>query len=115
MENSKCDKMILAVIQGDDYQDVITDLNQHGFYATVLESTGGFLKKQSVTLMVGLNHTRLEEALAILKQYGQRTVTQYASFLTGNSMSPLETAVPVSTRLGGVVLFVLDVDQFERF
>lgn len=115
MENQKCDKMILAIIQGDDYQDVITDLNTHGFYATVLESSGGFLRKQSITLMIGLNHERLEDAIAILKRYGQRTVTQFESFLTGNSISPLATSVPVSTRLGGVVLFVLDVDRFERY
>ncbi len=115
MENPKCDKMILAIIQGEDYQNLITDLNQHGFYATVLESSGGFLKKQSVTLMIGLNHERLEEAMAVLKRYGQRTVTQYESILTGNSMSPMETAIPVATRLGGVVLFVLEVDRFERY
>lgn len=115
MENPKCDKMILAIIQGEDYQDVITDLNQHGFYATVLESSGGFLKKQSVTLMIGLNQERLEEAMAILKRYGQRTVTQYEAVLTGSGIAPEAAAVPVSARLGGVVLFVLDVDRFERY
>lgn len=115
MENQKCDKMILAIIQGNDYQDVISDLNANGFYATVLESTGSFLKRQSVTLMIGLNQERLEEAMAILKRYGQRTVTQYEPVLTGSGISPEATSIPVSTRLGGVVLFVLDVDQFERY
>ncbi len=41
MEKSK-QKMLLAVIQGDDYPDTVDDLNRHGFFATVLSSTGGF-------------------------------------------------------------------------
>lgn len=48
------DKMILAILQGDDYHDAVHSLNEHGFYATVLNSSGGFLKKRSVTLMIGL-------------------------------------------------------------
>ena len=38
------DKMILAILQGDDYHDAVHSLNEHGFYATVLNSSGGFLK-----------------------------------------------------------------------
>ena len=64
------DKMILAILQGDDYHDAVHSLNEHGFYATVLNSSGGFLKKRSVTLMIGLESARLDEALAILKKHG---------------------------------------------
>ena len=53
------DKMILASLQGDDYHDAVHSLNEHGFYATVLNSSGGFLKKRSVTLMIGLESARL--------------------------------------------------------
>ena len=27
------DKMILAILQGDDYHDAVHSLNEHGFYA----------------------------------------------------------------------------------
>lgn len=82
MDSQRCDKMILAVVQGDDYQDAIYELNQQGFYATVLHSSGGFLKKQSVTIMVGLNHEELEEALGVLKRHGERTVKRYQPVIT---------------------------------
>lgn len=49
-----CDKMIFAVLQGDDYRVAIENLNTKGFYAMVLHSTGGFLKKRSVTLMLSI-------------------------------------------------------------
>jgi len=115
MDNQKCDKMILAIIQGDDYQDAVSELNEKGFYATILHSSGGFLKKQSVTIMVGLNHDDLEEALGILKRHGERTVVQYQPVISGDGMRPIATAIPVPTHLGGVVLFVLDIERHERY
>ena len=99
----------------------IEDLNAKGFYATVLHSTGGFLKKKSVTLMIGVNHDHLEEALAILKQYGDRTEMQYQSTATfGSTGIPSAalssiTPIKVPVHCGGVVLFVIDVQQNERY
>ena len=74
MDMKACDKMILAIIQDDSYQDVISELNESGFYATILHSSGGFLKKQSVTIMIGLNHEDLEKALKILKSHGKNSL-----------------------------------------
>lgn len=115
MDNQKCDKMILAVIQADDYQDVVSELNEKGFYATILHSSGGFLKKQSVTIMVGLNHEDLEEALGILKEHGERTVMQYKPVISEGGVQPMAAAIPLPAHLGGVVLFVLDVERHERY
>lgn len=42
-ETNKKKKMLLAVIQGDDYTATVDELNRNGFFATVLSSTGGFL------------------------------------------------------------------------
>ena len=105
------DKMILAILQGDDYHDAVHSLNEHGFYATVLNSSGGFLKKRSVTLMIGLESARLDEALAILKKHGERTEMRYEAPVIPLSTAPLE----IPTRCGGVVLFVLDVAQSARY
>lgn len=118
MNDKTCDKLILAVVQGDDYQDVISELNRHGFYATVLHSSGGFLKKQSVTLMIGLRREELEEALQLLKRYGERTETYYQPLqplILGHTSQSPGAAVPVPVRCGGVVLFVLDVERHERY
>ena len=98
------DKMILAILQGDDYHDAVHSLNEHGFYATVLNSSGGFLKKRSVTLMIGLESARLDEALAILKKHGERTEMRYEAPVLSPNMPPipLSTApLEIPTRCGG--------------
>ena len=118
MENKKCDKMIIAILQNDDYHDVITDLNEHGFYVTVLQSSGGFLKRPSATIMIGLNHEEVDKAVDLLKNYGHRSEMEYmpATSTAGMGIPPLTTAaVPLKVQCGGIVLFILDVDQYHRF
>ena len=116
MKHDNCDKLILAILQGSDYRDAIDSLADHGFYATVLQTTGGFLRKQSVTIMVGLNHEYLDEALAVLEPYGQRTETHYQTPSMSAAELPLTAmTTPYSIRGGGVVLFVLDVDKYMKY
>lgn len=121
-KNLNCDKMIIAILQGDDYQEAIRELNSNGFYATILNSSGGFLRKKSVTVMIGVNHEYLEEALQILKHYGDRTEMVYQSSVSmpggvGLTGYAAFSAPPVSipVRCGGVVLFVIDVERQERY
>ena len=58
----KKSKLVLAVLQGSDSDNTIRNLNERGFMVTVLSSTGGFLKKKSTTVMIGVEEDRLEEA-----------------------------------------------------
>ena len=61
----KKSKLVLAVLQGSDSDNTIRNLNERGFMVTVLSSTGGFLKKKSTTVMIGVEEDRLEEALDV--------------------------------------------------
>ena len=65
----KKSKLVLAVLQGSDSDNTIRNLNERGFMVTVLSSTGGFLKKKSTTVMIGVEEDRLEEALDVLQKY----------------------------------------------
>lgn len=108
-------KLILAVLQGDDYADTVDELNRSGFFATVLSSTGGFLKKRSMTLMIGVEESKVEQALGILKQCaGRRQQMSYSdlSMSTGGASIPM---MPVQMSVGGVVTFVLDLDDMKKF
>lgn len=78
MKYMVCDKMILAVLQEDDYLDIVQDLADHGVYSTLLNSTGGFLKKKSVTVMMGIENEKLDMVLDILKRHaGKRMETEF--------------------------------------
>ena len=69
--------LIVAVLQGEDYSEAIEELNGKGFYVTILNSTGGFLRKKSVTVMIGVKSKDLDEAIEVLKHYGKRIEMEY--------------------------------------
>lgn len=115
-ENSK-KKLILAVIQGDDYADTVDELNRSGFFATLLSSTGGFLKKRSVTLMIGVEEARVQAVLDILKQCaGRRQQMTYSNMaMTAGGATPSIPMMPVQMSVGGVVVFILDLNEIQKY
>ena len=118
MKNLNCDKMILAIFQDDQYDEVVSDLNAHGFYATILHSTGGFLKKRSVTVMIGVENEKLDLVLSLLKKTaGRRIETVYHGVAPMNTggINPMVSAVPMKAQCGGTVVFVLDMLQMEKY
>ena len=98
-------KLVLAILQGEDYEDTVYELNQNGFFVTMLSSTGGFLKKHSTTIMIGVEEPRQRKA----------TVYQSFSIPMGHPYPPLMPATPVVQDVGGVVVFVMDLQHMEKF
>ena len=118
MNETSCDKLVFAVLQGDDYGEVVYALNQEGIAVTMLNSTGGFLKKRSVTVMIGVAHDRLDTVLDVLKRTAGRrveTVYQGVPAMGSCEIDPLIAAAPVKVQCGGIVAFILDLDRMERF
>lgn len=101
--------MSLAILQGDDYPDTVSDLEEHGIYCTLLNSSGGFLKKKSVTVMIGVSHEKLDTVLEILKKHARsRMETEFVSGGVG-------LAIPTQKPKGGTVVFVMNVESFVKY
>lgn len=117
MKGMNCDKLILAVVQGNEYHDVISELKEHGFYTTILQSQGGFLRQRSTTIMIGINYKYIDEVIYIMKKHGEHIENRYEAFQTAGACPPIAamSAVPISVHCGGVILFILNVEQFKKY
>ena len=106
-------KMLMAIINSDDANAVITQLMRERFQVTKLATTGGFLRAGNVTILIGLEDDRLETAFSIIRDYCH-TRKQYipttAEFNTG-----MYHAMPVQVEVGGATVFVMNVERFEKF
>ena len=106
----KKSKLVLAVLQGSDSDNTIRNLNERGFMVTVLSSTGGFLKKKSTTVMIGVEEDRLEEALDVLQKYaGHRKETVYQSVTMPHGEMSAVPPVPMEVMAGGAAVFIVSL------
>lgn len=103
-------KLIFAIIHLDDVAGVIKQLNKNGFSSTKLASAGGFLKEGSVTIMIGVETERLDQAVEIIKKYSHSRVRMVPTPTLEGIDSPSTEVV-----VGGAVVFIVDCEQFLRF
>jgi uncharacterized protein YaaQ len=108
-------KLVYAIVHRDDAGVLTNALREHNYQSTLISTTGGFLREGNATFMVGLEENRLEDVLVLIKQ-SCKTRTQLV-----NPMPPvmepgeLYLAQPVEVQVGGAVVFVVNVDRFEKF
>jgi len=106
-------KLIMAIVSSDDSRDVLDRLTKAGFRATVIGTTGGFLREGNTTIFLGVEDPKTASAIEILRQACRRR-TQWVSPLPTLEGPGLEMAEPIEVSVGGATVFVMDVEQFVQ-
>jgi uncharacterized protein YaaQ len=86
-------KLIITIIPDFDNEQVSQALIKDNFRVTRIASTGGFLRRGSSTLMIGVPDEKVEQAIEVIHE----------------NLSPSTDST--SNR---ATLFVLDVDKFTQ-
>lgn len=61
-------KLIIVVVRSGDHDALLRHLLDAGFRVTEFSSLGGFLRRKSATLLVGVPAEQLGDALALIRQ-----------------------------------------------
>lgn len=108
-------KMIIAIVQDQDSQELSWSTRKNNFRATKLATTGGFLRAGNTTFLCGVDDERVDEALTVIDNTcGNRD--QLVSPMTpmgGSADSYIP--YPVEVEVGGATVFVMPVEKFHRF
>ena len=103
-------KLIYVIVRNVDSGRVTDSLNENGFYVTKLASTGGFLREGNTTLMIGTEEEKVDEVISVVKkECGPRQ-----QIITNPVGSAEFFSTQVMVNVGGAIIFVMDVDRFER-
>lgn len=86
-------KLIITILRDSDNEPVSQALISAGFRVTRIASTGGFLRRGSSTLMIGVADEKLDEAIDVIRQ---------------------SAAQPVEAGMKRATLFVLNVEHFSQ-
>jgi uncharacterized protein YaaQ len=87
-------KLIITIIRDVDNDQVSHALNEAGFRVTMIASTGGFFRRGSTTLIIGVEDNQVDTAITTIKE---------------NCIQPDEHGSKKAT------VFVIKVDQFVHF
>lgn len=85
--------MIIAIIRDNDSEIISQALINGSFRVTRVASTGGFLRKGSTTLMIGVGDEKVDEAINIIRK----------------NTTPAE-----EPNIKSATLFVLNVEHFSQ-
>lgn len=86
-------KMIVAIIRDHDNEPVSNALINSGFRVTRIASSGGFLRRGSSTLMIGVAEEKVDQAIQLIRD---------------------NTTIAEDPGLKRATLFVLDVKEFTQ-
>jgi uncharacterized protein YaaQ len=60
-------KLIFAILKDDDVDNVVQALTSASFRVTRVASTGGFFRKGSTTLLIGVDDEQVQAAIQVLR------------------------------------------------
>ncbi|MBR5767932.1 MAG: cyclic-di-AMP receptor [Clostridia bacterium] len=104
-------KLLLAIINNDDAQDVNYSLSTAGYAATKISSTGGFLMSGNTTFLIGVPDEAVDDACSIISKHSERRVQSIPSIAR---TSPKYGNNAEQVTVGGATVFILTVDELRR-
>jgi uncharacterized protein YaaQ len=93
-------KLIVAIVQGEEADEVIRAMLAAGHRLTRINTTGGFLRRGNATLLIGVEDHQIDEVTALIQSTTRRRTES----------APLEKGIPEFA----ATIFVLDATQFIR-
>lgn len=107
-------KLLVVIVSDHDADGLIRAMVERGLAATKIGSTGGFLRRGQSTLLIGVPAVDVDDVINAIRQ----TCPARSELLTVGAL-PLAGEIPfvtepVEVRVGGAVVFVLNVERFER-
>jgi uncharacterized protein YaaQ len=108
-------KLAICIIHNRDRNRIIDELVHGGFKFTVIGSTGGFLREGNTTFLIGVQDFEVD-ALKKLVADNCQSREQFLNVAPfDNSPAVAFAASTVKVPVGGAVLFLMPVEEFERF
>ena len=111
MEDQDQSKMVilLVVLQAQDADQVTSSLRKFGIAAYELSSTGAFLGRKNVTLLIPVLTDHVDLVLSELKRNCRQRI-EYVSMPIEGQPLPIPSPIPIT--VGGATIFILEIEQY---
>jgi len=101
-----------VVIQSEDLESAFSALRELGFAVTRMNSSGGFLRRRNVTLLIGLSHGEEDAAVEALSASCKKRPVYLSTPIDG---MPASISAPIEVIVGGATIFTFEVERCVVF
>ncbi|MBC7327166.1 cyclic-di-AMP receptor [bacterium] len=109
-------KLLITVVHSRDKARLTQELLASGYRFTEVASTGGLLREGNTTLLIGVEDEELSSVLSIIeKNCKSREQFINPRPLPLSEAGPFPFPTPLKVRVGGAIVFVVEVAQFYRY
>lgn len=106
-------KLITAIINKKDADSVSDALREKAFRFTKIATYGGFLRAKNLTLLMGVEDGKVDEALDIIRSHCCERMEPLPVVMS-EAPYPLYTSTLTEVPVGGATVFITDVVHYER-
>lgn len=107
-------KLVIAVVQDDDVDELMERLVKEKVSSTKLASTGGFLRQGNTTLMIGVEKDKVDSVISIIKDICKSRKQVVSTPIPPTGSAGVFIPYPIDVMVGGAIIFVVDIDRFEK-
>ena len=107
-------KLVVAVVQSEDANGLLSQLSNRGFRATRIKTVGGFLREANATVLCGVEDAEVETVVLTIRESCTTRQQQITAIPAVMEPGEFFLPYPVEVEVGGATVFVLPVERFER-
>jgi uncharacterized protein YaaQ len=107
-------KLIIAIVQDEDVDNLTDALIADGFRITRIGTTGSFLRMGNSSLMLGVEDHQVPQVTAIIRRVCRRRKQMAVPYSPALEPGLLYMPENFEVEVGGAVIFVHNVVRFER-
>lgn len=107
-------KLIISVVQDEDADNLVNHLVANGFRVTRMASTGSLLRTGNTSLLIGVEDFQVPQVMNIISQVCHRRTQIAVPYSPALEPGLLYLTENFEVEVGGAVIFVLNVERFER-
>jgi uncharacterized protein YaaQ len=108
-------KLVMTIVHRDDADTLLQALTEAGHKATLVSTTGGFLREGNATVFTGTEDESLEEVLQLVRENCRKRTRYLSPIVPVTEPSEFYIPEPVELEVGGATVFVVDVERYEKF
>lgn len=108
-------KLIIAIVQREDADRLLNELLEHEFRVTKVTSSGALLRRENVSLLIGIEDLDVGRVLSIIRRTCRRRKEVVIPYAPAMEPGLLWLPENFEVEVGGATVFVLPVERMERY